>query len=701
MNRILIVDDREENIYLLHEQLQDQGYEVVSAVNGADALDKARQDPPDLIITDIQMPVMDGFALCREWKKDGLLKPIPFVFYTGTYTGERDREFAISLGAERFIVKTQEQDALMAIIRETIRKAGSPPAARATPAAGIPARLPVEAPGEETVYLKHYNEALIRKLESKMEQLKRSNRELEQDIAARKRAEDNLKASEVRYRRLFESAKDGILILNAATGEIEDVNPFLADLLGFTHDELLHKKLWEIGPFKDCCASKTAFAELQSREYIRYEDLPLETRDGRQIAVEFVRNVYVADSTKVIQCNIRDITARKRMEKEKESLQSQFLHAQKMEAVGTLAGGVAHDFNNLLTAISGYTDLAMVKTDESDPRYTYLNRVSNAVKSASGVIRQLLLFSRKQPVEEHVPFNLNETIENVLKMIGRIIGENVVIETDFEKELYTIKGDEGNIEQVLMNLSVNARDAMADGGKIFLKTENVTLDEKHCAKFSKARSGSFVCLSIKDTGAGMDKETLQRIFEPFFTTKEVGKGTGLGLSVVHGIVEQHKGWIDVFSKPGKGTTFKIYFQAAFVNIERKSEGTVSPAALKGNGQRILIVEDQEEVRDLAVQILRENGYSVFYASSAKEAKAAFGREQGKFDMVFSDVVLPDGNGVRLVDELLKRGTFAVLFTSGYTDEKAGADMIKLKNHRFLHKPYTVMGLLLAVNEVLR
>jgi CheY-like chemotaxis protein len=370
-----------------------------------------------------------------------------------------------------------------------------------------------------------------------------------------------------------------------------------------------------------------------------------------------------------------------------------------MEAIGTLAGGVAHDFNNLLTAISGYTNLAMGKIDESNPIYRDLKQVSIAASKAAGVTRQLLLFSRKQHMEP-VPMDPNAAVSRLLKMLDRIIGEDIVIETDLAKDIWHILGDEGNIEQVLMNLSVNARDAMPSGGKLFIKTENVTIDDDYCRTSKTARPGRFVCLSLSDTGSGMDELTLDHIFEPFFTTKEAGKGTGLGLSVVFGIVQQHKGWINVYSEPGRGTTFKVYFPSTSDAPGQPGNKDAPLSSLHGNGERIVVVEDHAEVRAIAVEMLSTSGYSVFPVSSAKEAKELFEKENGGFDLVFSDVILPDSAGTLLVEELLKRWKFGVIISSGYTDEKAHWDFIKENNYRFLSKPYTMQALLQAVKDVL-
>src|SRR5271157_4788361 len=296
MKKLLIVDDNEQNLYMLQVLLSANGFQVEQASNGAEALECARRVPPDMIISDILMPVMDGYALCRAWKEDKQLKNIPFVFYSATYTEPKDQEFALNLGADRFILKPAEPDKFLTMLLKTEEdyQAGKL----------VSARQPIET----AEYYKGYNAALVGKLENKMLQLEKVNRVLEDDIVERKRAEEALKASEIRYRRLFEAAKDGILILDAETGMILKVNPFLIKMLGYSREQFMGKTIWELGLLKDIIANKENFLELQQKEYIRYVDLPLETADGRRIDVEFVSNVYLVDNMKVIQCNIRDIT---------------------------------------------------------------------------------------------------------------------------------------------------------------------------------------------------------------------------------------------------------------------------------------------------------------------------------------------------------------------------------------------------------
>ena len=514
-------------------------------------------------------------------------------------------------------------------------------------------------------------------------------------------AEKALRESEQRYRTLFDDANDGMALADVETGRIVECNQALCGIVERDKAEL-------IGQMQSVLHQPQALANGQSAAFVQHKTgdpgMTLEenllSKSGNLVPVEIRAAKVEINGHDYLLGIFRDISIRKNLAKEKEQLQAQLLQAQKLEAVGVLAGGVAHDFNNLLTAISGYISLAMMKIDESDPIHRDLKQAGIAAGRASNVVRQLLLFSRKQPAVELFSLNFNETINNLLKMLKRLIGEDVAINTELAPDLWTIRGDEGNIEQVIMNLVVNARDAMPQGGTITIRTQNVHIDEEYCKTHKDARPGAFACLSITDTGTGMDPGTMEHIFEPFFTTKEVGKGTGLGLSVVYGIVKQHEGWIVVESRPGGGTTFKMYLPSSYVKVERKAAEKVSIEKFKGKGERILVVEDQDEVRSLAIDVLKGNGYAVFPAENAKKARELFAQEKGGFDLVFSDVVLPDVSGIRLFEELSTGRNLRVLFSSGYSDDKAGLGVIKEKNYSFLQKPYSVQALLVAVREAL-
>jgi signal transduction histidine kinase/CheY-like chemotaxis protein len=387
-------------------------------------------------------------------------------------------------------------------------------------------------------------------------------------------------------------------------------------------------------------------------------------------------------------------------EEENKRIQFQLLQSQKMEAVGVLAGGVAHDFNNLLTTILGNADLAMGEVNESDTLYSDLEEIKEAAVRAASLTRQLLLFSRKQPMG-YAPLNINNTVEDLLRMLNRLIEEDVTIDTDFESDIRTVVGDKGTIEQVITNLAVNARDAMPRGGKITIRTKNVILDRECCEVIPESRPGEFICLSVSDAGVGMDKETIKRIFEPFFTTKGGEKGTGLGLSVIYGIIRQHKGWINVYSEAGQGTTFKIYLPATSSKVEDKTKEKIVPKEFRSHGEKILLVEDDESIRKYVITVLASNGYVVSEANGVKEALGIFEKEGGDFQLVLSDVVLTDGLGLELVERLLLlKSQLGVILSSGYLGEKSQWSVIREKGYLFLQKPFASNDLLEAVRETL-
>jgi PAS domain S-box-containing protein len=394
-----------------------------------------------------------------------------------------------------------------------------------------------------------------------------------------------------------------------------------------------------------------------------------------------------------------DISAHKKAEEEKAKIKAQLLQAQKMEAIGILAGGIAHDFNNLLTAIQGCAEMIMLNTHPDDPSYKDLEEICAATGRAADLTRQLLLFSRKHFMELK-PLNLNKTVKSLLKMLQRLIGEDVEIETNFSTDLWTVKGDRSSLEQVIMNIVVNARDAMPGGGTLTIKTENISMSKVPLEHHSGDIPGQYVRLSISDTGTGMDRDTQEHCFEPFFSTKEFGKGTGLGLSVVYGIVKQHDGWINVYSEPDRGTIFKIYLPTAESLPKGECTEQVPLEQYQGKGERLLVVEDDQNVREFTMRALSNSGYEVFGVSSANETIELFEREKGRFDIIFSDVVLPDKTGIELVEELLTRNPgMKVLFSSGYSDHKSQWPKIQEKGYHFLEKPYALADLLRMVHEL--
>jgi len=506
-------------------------------------------------------------------------------------------------------------------------------------------------------------------------------------------SEDSLKDSEVRYRRLFETAQDGILILDAETGFITDVNPFLMQLLDYSREELVGKALWDIGLFKDIEASKTAFRELMAEQYVRYEDLPLQTKAGQSINVEFVSNVYGVKGKRVIQCNIRDITKRKQAEHSEE----QSRQAQKMEAIGELAGGVAHDFNNALAVILGNCEFLEARLDLPYSSRKMIAEIHNAGNYAKDLTRHLLAFGRRQ-VLHPVFLDLNATVTRVAGMLNRLIGDNVQLTSVLHSGVGTVKVDPLQIEQILMNLAVNARDAMPQGGKITIETANVETDEHHAPEHVSFKPGRYVTLSVSDTGVGMDKETQSRMFDPFFTTKEVGKGTGLGLSTVFGIVKQSAGSIDVASEPGRGTTFTIYlprYEEAPAGVPEQD-----PTPLRGGTETILLVEDAVPLRGLTKRILEDCGYKVLDTGDPADALRLAAAHKGQLPLMITDVVMPGFSGPLLADRLVatRPGT-RVLYVSGYSDDAVAQQGVP-GDRAFLEKPFTRDALVRKVRELL-
>ena len=361
---------------------------------------------------------------------------------------------------------------------------------------------------------------------------------------------------------------------------------------------------------------------------------------------------------------------------------------------------MAHDFNNLLTTMTGFTELALTQVEKDSSLHNDLVQVRRAAMRGANLTRQLLLFSRRQPVEVR-PLSITAVVEDLLKMLGRLLGEDVTINVELGQDLPPILGDAGQIEQVVVNLAVNARDAMPEGGEITIRTSHPHVNAEQAEQKIDATAGDFVCLTVSDTGRGIDPAMLPRIFEPFFTTKEAGKGTGLGLAVVYGIVKQHGGWIDVSSEPDVGTTFRVYFPVT----TGSPASTVLPSSdidqPQVKGERILLIEDEEFVRRFATRLLTDQGYRVVAVEDATEALSTFEQEAGEFDLVFSDVILPDGNGLDVVLHLLQqKPALKVLFASGYTDERSKSAIIQKHHFRYLAKPYAVADLLRAIRQVL-
>jgi nitrogen-specific signal transduction histidine kinase len=392
-----------------------------------------------------------------------------------------------------------------------------------------------------------------------------------------------------------------------------------------------------------------------------------------------------------IGCLVSEITERKQLE-------DQLRQSQKMEAVGQLAGGIAHDFNNLLTAITGYSTLGLRHIDENHRVTGYLEEIKKAGDRAANLTRQLLAFSRKQ-ILQPLPLNLNDIVSDINKLLERLIGEDIQLSVKLGRDLRRIKVDPGQIEQVLVNLAVNARDAMPRGGKLTIETASVELSQEYADRHIGLQAGPYVVLSVSDNGTGMDEKTKERIFEPFFTTKEKDKGTGLGLSTVYGIVKQSGAHIAVYSEVDHGTTFKIYLPEH--DAPEATEPATVPIGSWGGSETVLLVEDEDAVRGLARQILEQEGYSVLEASRGEEAISLCAAYEQPIELLLTDVVMPETSGKEVADRLLTmRPEIKVLFMSGYTDEAIVHHGVLDPKVQFIQKPFTPVALAKKVREVI-
>lgn len=513
------------------------------------------------------------------------------------------------------------------------------------------------------------------------------------DISERKQAEEALREAEAKFRSIFENAVEGIFQATPE-GAYVAVNPAMARILGYASpEELIEERI---------CFSEYNYVDKDTRRELR------ERLDQDGIVMGFECEVFRKDATKLstiqnvrairdeqgtllhYEGSIEDVSERK-------VLESQLRQAQKLEAIGMLAGGIAHDFNNLLTVICGYCDLSLYQLDEHDPLHRNLNEISRAADRAGVLTRQLLAFSRKQVLMPRV-LDLNSVVSEMEKLLRRLIGENIEFRAILAENLGSMKADPGQLEQVIMNLAINSRDAMPNGGKLIIETNNVYLDEEHAKRHVTVSAGHYVMLAVSDTGSGMDKETQGRIFEPFFTTKEQGKGTGLGLAMVYGIVKQSGGSIWVYSEVGRGTTFKIYLPRVDEQPAREAPRTARDV-IRGT-ETVLVAEDEEMVRQLACEVLTTYGYKVLPAANGGSAFLVCEKHEGRIDLLITDVVMPEMSGLELSARLrMLKPELKVLFMSGYTDN-ALIHQGMIEGENFIQKPFSPLGLVEKVRSVL-
>ncbi len=645
---VLVVDDTPASLELLAEMLRQSGYAVQAEQNGTAALAAAVADPPDVVLLDVAMPDLDGFQVCERLKQTEKLSDIPVIFLTALSTSS-DILRGFEVGGADYITKPFRVEEVLARVN-----------AHAS--------------------------------------LRQAQRELlEAHRRERTRIEDALRVSEERFTSIFRDSPVPISLTTLGDGIIVEANGAFARLCGRrSAEELIGKSTLELGFFNGDARHRALTTEALRRSPGRLEALlvPLKRPDGDARTVEISSSSYRMDGNDYVLAVSLDITDRLRAEHEQRkaeqqarALEDQLRQAQKMEALGRLAGGIAHDFNNLLSVIISFGELVKMGLEPGHESIRDVDEMIKAGQRAAEMTRQLLAFSRRQMLEPR-DLDLNVVLHGIERMLRRMIGEDVTLVTAPAADLGIIRADPGQLEQVLTNLSINARDAMPTGGTLTIATSNVTLDDAFIAHHPGAKPGAYSRLSVTDTGTGMPPDVQARIFEPFFTTKEVGKGTGLGLATVFGIVQQSGGCMTVESEVGKGTRFDVYLPQSAVQAAPPTTASVDSVTVSGT-ETILVVEDSTELRELSVRILKRNGYTVLAAPGGEDAVALAERHKGTIDLLITDVIMPRMGGRVLADRLrLGRPAMKVLFVSGYHDDVLGLHGVLDPGVMLLPKPFT-------------
>ena len=647
--RILIVDDERHNRQLLEGMLTPEGFHLLTAASGAEALAIVAQQPPDLILLDIMMPGMDGYQVAGTIKRNVATKNIPVIMVTAL--GDLDTKMlALNAGAEDFLSKPVNRAELCVRVRNLLR---------------------LKAYGD---YHDKYSQMLEAEVASRTAELVRSDR---------------------LYRSTFDAAPVGIVHIGL-DGEWLRVNQRLCDLLGYSSEELQSRAVQELVQSEEMPGEAESYRQMVAGTIDRYvvDEKRYRRRDTNSvwarvnISVHRDANGQAEHFISVIEDNT-----------ERRTLEAQVRQANKMDAVGRLASGVAHDFNNLLTVILGFGEMMTADVVMADQHREDLDEIMKAARRASSLTKQLLAFSRQQ-VLNPAPLDVNGLIKDMTGMLGRLIGEHIEVALVLAPNLPLVLADRGQLEQVVMNLVVNARDAMPGGGRLTIETTNVELENSPFHE-EAVMHGHYVMLAITDTGMGMTVETQRRLFEPFFTTKETGKGTGLGLSTTYGIVKQSKGYIWVYSEPGRGTTFKVYLPRSDRGLPAPAVNAVITAPVKSASETVLLVEDEAGVRQLAKRILDKAGYRVLEASNGDEAERVFARHADAIDLVVTDVIMPGCGGPELLSRLqVTAPALRVLYMSGYTEQSAAHKAGLGRGLPFVEKPFTAAEFVRHVRDAL-
>jgi two-component system, cell cycle sensor histidine kinase and response regulator CckA len=653
MARVLVVDEAAKVCRELVRYLTDDGHDASTRNNGRALLDLLRDREFDIVVTDFGMPPMNGLDLLARIKS---VRPTVKVVLMAAEPSFETATEAIRAGAFDFLIKPVNRAAVCRVVRSASR---------------------IKALEDENREYREHLEELVRQ------------------------RTQQLRESEGKYKAISEQSLTGILIHRE--GRLTYVNPRLVSLLGYDESEtstLIDQPVTRfVHPADRSRVEDYIRRRLRGEAPPRSYELRLITKRGETVWVEVLISTIEGQDPPALLVHLINVTDRKEAEEEKAKLEEQLRQSQKMEAIGRLAGGVAHDFNNLLTAIQGYSEMMLLSLPANDPLRSDTLQIKKAADRATSLTQQLLAFSRKQNIEPRL-VDLNRQLREARDMLGRVIGEDIRLTLDLSPAEAVIKVDPHQIDQVLLNLVANARDAMSDGGHIEISTRRVTRRGHGQSYLPRGPGDDFVCLTVRDDGEGMDESTRKRIFEPFFTTKEKGKGTGLGLATVYGIVTQNRGAINVQSAPGEGAQFEVFFPAA------RGKPPVEPAPVKDRLPRgrgtILLVEDEEMVRSLAQKVLASAGYRVLEAPSGGDALVTSEKFKTDIHLLLTDVIMPNMNGKELFHRLrTERPELRVLYMSGYTEDVIAHHGIVEEGIPFLQKPFSIESLSRKVADVMR
>ena len=680
MTKLLIVDDNEANLYMLQVLLEGNGFKVESAANGRAALELARNEPPELVVTDILMPVMDGFSLCRSWKSDPVLKHVPFIFYTATYTEPKDEEFALSLGAERFVLKPTEPEKLLQIIQEVMaEKERGTLELRSTE---------IEA---EDHFLQEYNVTLINKLEKTIEKLRAANQALTTEVEERKKAEEELRM----WGTVFEHADWGIVIFSPPSFVIEQMNPAFAKMHGYDLEELQGASVMKLfsGETREDFPRILRLAE--AREHHTFESMNL--KKDLSAFPALVNAAAIRDQTGRVKrwvINLLDTSQQKEALEQQARLEAQLVKAQKMEAIGAMTSGIAHDFNNILGAIFGFTELAMLNARQGMAIGENLKMIMDAGNRAKALVAQILSYSRMTK-QEHRPIKLGSIVEEVGSFIAATGSPQIEIRTHISDD-ELINADPTQIHQVLMNLCTNACQAMGEANGV------LTIGLKQATEQIEGgtQPARVLKISVADTGPGIPSDSLENIFKPFYTTKTDSGGSGLGLAISKGIIMEHGGAITVESRVGAGTTFNILLPLlGLMQKERDKKERKEP--IPSGNERILFVDDEPMLVDFGKVLLGKLGYQVKGTVSSLEALDIFAAQPQDFDLAILDFNMPRINGMELARRIHEiRPDLPIMLCSGFSEPVPEDVARELGISRYIAKPMLAHELSCAIRELL-